>query len=314
MNTTLRTFLFHRVSPQRDKLWNPITPQLFDRILKYLDSNFEIVPLEQTLLGTYKPVAKKELCAITFDDGYKDYIDHALPILHKYKAPSSMYVVTDCVEKNLPPWTYLINHLFINTSHLALDLQSKALPPQLQKTKWKNQEERIAFARKLSPFLKQLNNHERTLIYNQILKDLDDVDYPEDMMMNWKEIEEISRENCEIGSHSVSHPLLTKKIDHDSLKKEIYDSGKKIEKVIGKFPLAFSYPFGNYNKAIEKMTQEAGYRLGIAVNNTFCKIPSFNPYEVPRIELYDEPFFKSRLRISGVIEKVSRAIKPKKEF
>lgn len=309
MPLNLKILLFHRVSPERDPLWNPITPKLFNQILSFLSKNYEIVPVEKTLLGEYKPAGKKPLCGITFDDGYKDFVDYAFPILRKYRLPSSLYVITHCADEGLPPWTYIVNHVFINTSHLSLDLSSKALSPALRKTRWKNAAERIAYARKLSPFLKQLNNQERQLIYEQILFDFNDTDLPQGMMMNWSEIREVSQNNCEVGSHSQTHPLLTKRINADRLQLEIEGSGKTIEKQIGKFPLAFSYPFGNYNSVIEKMTAEAGYKLGIAVNNQSYSSSLNTLYEVPRIELYDEPFLKSRLRLSGFIPKFNKVLK-----
>ena len=311
MGLKIKIFLFHRVSPGRDPLWNPMSPKLFEQIIAHLNKNYEIVPLEKTLFGEYKPIGKKELCAITFDDGYKDFIEYAFSILHKFKAPSSLYVISDCVDTNLPPWTYIVNHLFINTSYLLIDLKSKALPPQLQKTNWKNSTERIAYAKQLSPFLKQLNNFERQLIYKQIKDEFNDVDPPLNMMMNWVEIKNVYENGCEIGSHSVSHPLLVKKTNPEEIRKELLESGKKIQEVIGKFPLSISYPFGSYNDEIKKMALAAGYKTGLVVNNRSYNSTVNDVFEIPRIELYDEPFIKAKLRINGTIEKINRIIKPK---
>lgn len=304
MDLKIRIFLFHRVSPERNLLWNPMTPKLFEQIVVYLNNKYEIVPLEKTLLGDYIPLGNKMLCAITFDDGYKDFIDYAFPILQKHKSPSSMYIVTDCADNNMPPWTYIINHLFLNTSHISLDLKSKALPPSLQKTTWVNQKERVHYAKKLSPFLKQLNNHERKLIFDQILNDFTDVEKPEEMMLNWDEIRYLHQNGCEIGSHSVSHPMLAKKSNIKEIRDEFIKSGKIIEQQIGKFPIAFSYPFGSFNELVKKTTKNAGYKIGIAINHHPYDSKKHDLFEVPRFELYDEPFLKSKLRMNGLIQKI----------
>lgn len=303
----IRIFLFHRVSPVKDPLWNPMSPELFERIIVYLNKKYELVPLEKTLLGEYVPSTSKPLCAITFDDGYKDFVQYAFPILLKYKTASSMYVITECVDKNLPPWTYIINHLFSNTSHLSLELNSKALPPTLQKTKWKNSSERLSYVRKLSPFLKKLNNHERLLIYNQIVNDFNDVDQPDNMMMTWDDIRYVAANNCEIGSHSFSHPLFARKtID---LKNELEISGNKILLESGKFPTAISYPFGSYNEHTKQLSKEIGYKVGLTVNHGTYDSDKHDLYEIPRIELYDESWSKSKLRINGVIESINKIIR-----
>jgi peptidoglycan/xylan/chitin deacetylase (PgdA/CDA1 family) len=305
----IKIFLFHRVSPVRDFLWNPMEPELFEKIIIHLNKNYELVPLEQTLLGNYQPLGKKPLCAITFDDGYKDFLNYAFPVLQKYKAPSSMYVVTDCVDDDLPPWTYIINHLFINTSKLSIDLNLPDYPPSLHDRKWKTKEERISYAKKLSPFLKKIDYDEKKSIYQRIREEFNDVELPKGLMMSWNDIKEVHLNGCEIGSHSCSHPLLANKTNVDEIRKELTESGKKIESNINKFPLTISYPFGSYNETVKTIAQNAGYKIGVAVHPSTFDSSKHNLFEVPRIELYDEPFFKSRLRISGIIENINRMIK-----
>ena len=112
------TFLFHRINTVYDPLWNPIKPEHFEEIIIYLKKHFEFVSLQDYLLEDFVAQTKKPLCSIGFDDGYRDFLDFALPILKKYDCPSSMYVVTDCIDQDLPPWTYMLNHYFINTSNL----------------------------------------------------------------------------------------------------------------------------------------------------------------------------------------------------
>jgi peptidoglycan/xylan/chitin deacetylase (PgdA/CDA1 family) len=304
----IKVFLFHRVSPVRDLLWNAMTPKLFEQIIIHLNKEYEVVPLEKMLLGAYQPHTKKNLCAITFDDGYKDFINYAFPILQKHKAPSSMYVVTDCVDNDLPPWTFIINYLFINTSHLTLDIASKALPPALRNTTWRDLKERIKYAKKISPFLKQLINVERRLIYEQIINEFNDVDMPANMMMGWNDIREINRYGCEIGSHSVSHPLLAKKTNAVEINRELSESAKKIETEVGKFPITISYPFGSYNDIIKKLAQDLGYKIGLTVNTHPYESNKQNLFEVPRIELYDEYFFKSKLRINGNLQRIKNIL------
>jgi peptidoglycan/xylan/chitin deacetylase (PgdA/CDA1 family) len=305
----IRVFLFHRVSPVRDLLWNPMTPELFEKIITYLKKNYEPVQLEKTLLSQTKPSGKKPLCAITFDDGYKDFIEYAFPILVKHNIPSSMYVVTDCVDQNIPPWTYIINHLFINTSKLSINLDLSMYPPSLQQREWINKEERILYAKKLSPYLKQIDYNEKQLLYQQIKEQFNDVDLPKGLMMSWQDIKEIQNNGCEIGSHSCSHPLLANKTNVDEIRKEISESGKKIHEEIGKFPTTFSYPFGNYNDKVISIAKEEGYKMGVAVRSCTYESQKHNIFEIPRIELYDEPYYKSKMRINGLIEKINNIIK-----
>jgi hypothetical protein len=71
----LRNFLFHRVTTDKDEMWPPMQPQLFDRIIRQLTNEFRVVPLENYLAAPSNYIyKKKKLATVLFDDGYKDNI------------------------------------------------------------------------------------------------------------------------------------------------------------------------------------------------------------------------------------------------
>jgi len=84
----IRNFLFHRVSPERDKLWDPMDVPLFDKCIRYIAAHYQVVLLEDLIAGKIQR-GKKKLATISFDDGYKDNIVYAAPILEKYNCKAS---------------------------------------------------------------------------------------------------------------------------------------------------------------------------------------------------------------------------------
>lgn len=303
----IKVFLFHRISPLPDPIWPPITPLHFEKIVKYLKRNFEIVPLEETILGNYKPTKSKQLCAITFDDGYKDFVEYAMPIIKKNNILASMYVITDCVDANLPPWTFIFNHLLLNTKLSSLEINSTEIPGNLRTIKWSTPRNKIAYIKYISHILKKTPDEEREKIMHQITQQINDITPPYGLMMGWDDIRAIKKEGVEIGSHSANHPILSKDIHLDNIKHELKKSGEEIEKETGKFPLTISYPFGIYNNEAKKIAKEVGYKMGLTV---FPKEYFFNedPFEIPRIELYSEPFYKSVLRINGQLQAIKNLL------
>ena len=303
----LKVFLFHRVSPDADLVWPPITPLHFDRIISHLQKDHEIVPLEQTILGNYKPSGKKKLCAITFDDGYKDFITHALPVLKKHKAPASMYVITESVNSGMPPWTFVLHHTLLGTKHEKLELKSEEIPTVLRKIKWNDTKEKVHYIKKLSHQLKRISNQGREEVLGQIMAQTTDVRDWQTLMMNWDDIRNIHQEGIEIGSHSESHPTLSGNLDLEHLYDELKKSGAEIQQYIDKFPLAISYPFGMYNNDVKNLAEKAGYKMGLTVLPKKHGIKT-NRFEIPRIELYSEPFWKSKLRLGGQIQLVKNVL------
>lgn len=309
----IKVFLFHRISPHQDPLWPPVRPEHFDEILNYLKRNFEIVPLEETVLGNYKPTKSKQLCAITFDDGYKDFLEYALPIINKYKVPASLYVITDCVNSNVPPWTYLFNHLLLNSKISSLEIDSIEIPDSLKNNSWKNEEEKIACIKRFSPVLKTISDEEKERIMSRVQTQIKDVETPKGLMLSWDEIKVIKSEGIEIGSHSGNHPALSRHLNLDTVRYELIRSGEEIKEAIGKFPIAISYPFGIYNNEVKKIAKEVGYKMGLTVlpKPYSCKDDQF---EIPRIELYSESFFRSRMRINGKLQAFKNIFYPNRSL
>jgi peptidoglycan/xylan/chitin deacetylase (PgdA/CDA1 family) len=308
----IKVFLFHRISPDIDPIWPPISPVHFEQIVKHLKKNFEIVPLEETILGNYKPGKSKKLCAITFDDGYKDFVEYAMPILQRHQIPASMYVITDCVDSNLPPWTYVFNYLLLHTKRLSIEIDSKEIPEKLRKNVWRNIDEKIACIKKFSPVLKRISDEEKEHVMSQVQLQITDVESPKGLMMNWDDIRSIKNFGIEIGSHSANHPVLSELPDDlrlDHVRHELKRSGEEIQKETGKFPLAISYPFGIYNNEVKQIAKDVGYKMGLTVlpKPFFYKDDQF---EIPRIELYSESFFKSYFRIHGQLQALRNIFYP----
>ncbi len=63
-----------------------------------------------------------------------------------------------------------------------------------------------------------------------------------------------------IGSHTLSHPFLTRIKNPAALRRQIFDSKRILEKALGQPVTAFAFPFGQYNRAVVSLVREAGYR------------------------------------------------------
>lgn len=305
----IKIFLFHRVHPSSDPLWQPMHPAHFEKIIAYLNKKFHLVKLEDFLENqtTYKP-SKKPPAAVVFDDGYRDFITYALPILSKYKVASSMYIITECANTGVPTWTYTLDYAFLHTQKNNLQFDTTLQHALLQDQRWDTTSAKLHYANRLKAFLKTITHPERQQIITQIQTQLGDVAPPQDLMMNWKEIKEIYNEGVEIGSHTTTHtPLATIK-DENHLMNELIYSQQILQEKIGIFPRTISYPVGSYNPLVKQKSKECGYRFGLAVNQTHYNTNKQDLFEIPRIELYQESMFKTKLRITETIQRVKKLI------
>ncbi|MEP7169091.1 MAG: polysaccharide deacetylase family protein, partial [Bacteroidota bacterium] len=203
----IKNFLFHRVNPVRDLLWDPMDVGLFDQCIKYLKKNYHVISLEKNLFSGELIKTKKKLATVMFDDGYVDNIQYAVPVLEKHDCPASFYVVTGCIDHNLPTWTHIVEHLFLYTNKLEINVETDSLPPSLKKNKWVDKNERIEFAKQMNPYLKNLTHENRSSVIMKLQKYFNDVELPK-IMMSWKEVKQLNDAGFSIGSHSSSHAML----------------------------------------------------------------------------------------------------------
>jgi peptidoglycan/xylan/chitin deacetylase (PgdA/CDA1 family) len=302
----IRNFLFHRVNPQRDFLWDPMDPVLFEKCIKYISKKYRVVLLEE-LLEDQKLLSQKNIATVVFDDGYLDNLHYAAPILKKYHCRASFYVVTDCIEKNIPTWTHILEHKFFNTQQTNFKLNFEFLPAEFKIEQLETTEKRISFVKKLKPVLKKLSHENREQVLAQINLDCNDVELPK-VMMNWDQVRELKQAGHYIGSHTVSHYMLGSMSNENDLYNELYLSGKAIEKNLGYFPKTISYPVGSYNQQTIEQSKKAGYVFGLAVKQEVYNPTRDSLFEIPRIELYNESWLKTRLRISHTLEHIKKAI------
>ena len=298
----IRNFLFHRVSDEKDDLWPPMTPALFEKIIGSLVKTYKIVGLEEWLSQENNEVADKRLATILFDDGYKDNIEYAVPILEKHNCPASFYIVTDCINKNIPTWTYLLDHTLQQTKISSISIDHRQAPVGLKNIRVSDK----AMVRKIKPWMKNLSNTDRVQVLDAILKQCNDVPFPENKMMSWADIHQIMEAGFHIGSHSHTHPMLAALEDESEILDELSVSFLTINEKTGKSPQTISYPIGSFDERVIRLANQAGYKYGLAVEQKFFRSNKDKLMAIPRVELYQEPWWKVNLRVNGLYQKAKQ--------
>lgn len=306
----IRNFLFHRVNPQRDPLWDPMDIKLFEKVIKYISEKYEVILFEDLAFDKKLMSNKNRFATIMFDDGYKDNIEFALPILEKYKVKASFYVVTNSIEKNIPTWTHILEHSFQYTKKSKIELPFEFLTQEYQEGNFENKEDRLNFVSGLKPYLKTIAHKKRESVISAIISVFNDVEMPK-LMMNWDDVKTLKSLGHYVGSHTVTHSMLGTMESEEDIERELLKSGNKIKSELGYFPLTISYPVGSYDERTKRLSQKVGYKIGLAV-----KQDTFNPkkedlFEVSRIELYNESWLKTKMRISNSLENIKKLIRYK---
>jgi peptidoglycan/xylan/chitin deacetylase (PgdA/CDA1 family) len=302
----IRNFLFHRVSEEKDALWPPMKPEHFKTVIKHLTKNFEVVSLEKYLENPASFDGRKKLATVLFDDGYKDNIEFAAPILEENNCPASFYLVTDCINRNIPTWTYIIDHIFQQTRREKIELAFDFVPDKFKSVILYQNGNRTETSKEIKPWLKKLSNPKRLAIMKTIQEQCGDVSLASGKMMNWDDIRQLQGRGFTIGSHSHTHPMLASLENESEIRDELETARQIITKETGIAPLTISYPIGSFDERVTSMAEKSGYRYGLAVKQQFYNTTEDSRWEIPRVELYQESWWKTQLRIKGIYSRIKR--------
>ena len=76
----------------------------FEAQMSYLATSYVVLGFSQAIERLQSGNLPKKSVVVTFDDGYRDNYEYALPILKKYAIPATFFVVTDALEQRIRLW------------------------------------------------------------------------------------------------------------------------------------------------------------------------------------------------------------------
>ncbi len=300
----LTVLSLHRISNERNTFWNPIKPSTFNELLVYVKKHYQVIGFEE-LASIKQP--KKPLLILSFDDGYYDFYEHALPVLVKHDLPCNHNIVNECADKNMTIWTERLNVLFEHALHnnipLRLDFNTKTSSLNEFNANW------MAFYLDSFKTLLDVSVSERMQIIESMEKQLG-IDSNR-RMMNWDEIRECTSNKVEIGSHTYSHDSIGTISDVNTLNKEINTSKTEIESKLGKKISVFALPNGQTGTKADGVISNSDYKFVLYANDALNSMPlekSDSPTKINRINLVDEPFPQMALRMEMFHQKLRKYV------
>lgn len=295
-----------------------VRPQTFEKQLRYLARHYRVVTMEELLAGNERAEpARRPFCAITFDDGWSDNYEKALPLLRKYELPATLFVSTSFIGTGQTPWFYRLGHylriLAAMPDAACATLRMKdrlKLPVPLVDWLSISSAERQRDIDAVIEGLKKLAGAELELLVEGLQQWLVSEGQSPDVdgtaMLNWPQVREMAVSSFDIGSHGVTHMILTR-IPRAAAGGELRESKRCIEGQIQRPVRGFSYPNGDYSDAIEELVRAAGYHYA-CTTEPGCVGPRDNHFQLKRIPVHDDITFSTALfacHITGIFGLVS---------
>ena len=260
--------MFHHVRPARDQAFQPnrlleIVPGFLDAAIGSLRaSGSDIVTMDEAA-RRLREADRRPFVVLTFDDGFRDNRDWALPVLEKHSAPAIVYVTTGFADRTARLWWVELEAGIRKASEirLVIDGQRFEMPARTAS------EKQAAFD---ALYWRLRNGTEAQLL--QVIADLcdangvDRVALVEDLCLDWDEIVTLAAHPLiSIGAHTMSHAMLAKH-DEALVRSELAGARLQLEARLDRPVRHLAYPVGDRTSAAARefgLAAETGYITGV---------------------------------------------------
>jgi peptidoglycan/xylan/chitin deacetylase (PgdA/CDA1 family) len=263
-------FMLHHVRPPRDAAFQPnrhleIAPEFLRAMLTHLRSiDVDIVPMDELHRRLAERDFARRFACFTFDDGYRDNRDFALPVMREFAAPFTVYVASDFAEGIGRLWWIALEMVIAKSS--SIDAGVAGLTARLDTSTPAAKE--AAFER-LHDWLRGLPGGEdlqREISALCARYRVDETAISRELCMSWDELKSFAQDPLiGIGAHTVTHCDLARQ-SKEIASQEMAVSRARIENALQRPVLHLAYPYGDRIAAGARefaMAQAVGFKTAV---------------------------------------------------
>ncbi|MBP7780341.1 MAG: polysaccharide deacetylase family protein [Burkholderiaceae bacterium] len=252
----LSILIFHRVLPIPDPLFpDEMHTRRFKEVCGWLKSWFNVLPLDEAVAHLKANTLPARAACITFDDGYADNFDVAMPILQSHGLTATFFIATGFLDGGRM-WNDTIIETIRGSVAPTLDFSALGLGQYPNTTV---AEKQCAISNLIDQ-IKYRPVAERIAITEQLAQ-LARAKVPQDLMMSSQQVKAMRQAGMQIGAHTVSHPILARLTDEQA-RDEIATSKTCLEQLLGERVGLFAYPNGKPGEDYSPRTVEIVRKLG----------------------------------------------------
>jgi peptidoglycan/xylan/chitin deacetylase (PgdA/CDA1 family) len=263
-------FTLHHVRPCRESEFQPnhhleVTPEFLRATLGYLRAHgIDIITLDEMHQRLIERNFVRRFACFTFDDGYRDNRDFALPVMGEFDAPFTVFVASDFAEGTGRLWWIALEKLIAKASSLEVTLGGVALTLDAETPAAKQ----AAYDR-LHDWLRALpGGHDvrREISALCARYGVDEAAICPELCMSWDELKLFAADPLvSIGAHTISHCNLAKQTE-ETASHEMTESRARIATALQRQVLHFAYPYGDMIAAGARefaLAGAAGYKTAV---------------------------------------------------
>jgi peptidoglycan/xylan/chitin deacetylase (PgdA/CDA1 family) len=286
-------FMLHHVRPRRDSPFQPnyhleVTPEFLRMTLAHVRSQgIDIVTADEAGRRLIEHDFSRRFACFTFDDGYRDNRDFALPAMREYDAPLTVYVASDFAEGTGRLWWVALERIIAAADRIDSTIGDTAI-----RLDTRTIEDKQAAFTQIHDLLRGLPDDRdiaRAISELCARHGVDESDISRELCLSWDELKPFAADPLvTIGAHTVSHCNLAKRSEQQA-HQEITVSRTRIEAVLQRPVLHLAYPYGDRGAAGPRefaFARAAGFKTAVTTRpGMIFPENAEHPTALPRISL-----------------------------
>ena len=284
----LSILIFHRVLERPDSLFaDEMHSSRFNEICGWLKTWFNVLPLDAAVAHLRSGNLPERAACITFDDGYADNFQVAMPILQQNGLSACFFIATGFLNGGCM-WNDTVMESVRLCRLPTLDLTELGLGQHVLATL-------VDRRRAIDLLVSQLKY--RPLVERQVLTEqlarLARVLSPTHLMMTSAQVKSMRQAGMQVGAHTVSHPILARMQAQD-VRQEVMASRDYLEQLLGERIGLFAYPNGkpdeDYLPATADIVRGLGFDAAVSTQwgasccaDDLFQLRRFTPWDKSRL-------------------------------
>ena len=296
--------MYHRIADLVHDPWLlAVSPRNFQQQISYIRKHRTPMLVDEMVRRLGEGTLPADAIAVTFDDGYRDNLVHAKPVLAHYGVPGTVFLATGFVGREHPYWWDELAVMVLEAKHFATstvqigageipiawgEMEADDLSPDWQA--W--EEPRTARQRsylELWRRLRFLEENERDAVMESLRTQFEPLVDGMSLPMNAQEIAElVTGPTMTLGAHTVTHPVLTQ-IQKEHRRTEIQDSMECCRCYLNRAVTGFAYPYGEVDVETREIAADSGLSWACSTETRFLDEVPLDLFRLPRVGVYNAP-------------------------
>lgn len=300
---SLLILMFHQINDKKNTFYPAMSVGAFSKLCQIIKSNYTVIHLSE--IDAHFSKTNKPAAIISFDDGHYDILENAYPVLSALKMPFNINIDTEILETGKAQ-DFVRVYDILNCTNIDAYFNPKFMEKPIEINRGNPMQVEQAF----TDLLSGLTIEEKREVTVDLAKKASAKESDFSKMLSKEDVQWLSKQDVEFGSHSHSHPILSN-ISAEEVQYELTHSKEVLENLTGKTINVLAYPNGIYNTEIEQQALEAGYQTLLQtkdqINHIIASEDATKSYT--RVNQYHQSLDEALAHTYGIVNKLKKILR-----